>query len=68
MIPDVVVGGVLIPALLILAILALSGAMIALRLLKVTGISRLFAHWPLVELSVFAALFSLLVQAMISVG
>lgn len=68
MIDDLIVGGVFIPGLLALAIIALIGTVLALRILKATGASRGFILRPLVELAVFTLLFGLLVQAARSAG
>lgn len=68
MIADLVIGGVLIPGLLVLAILALIGTVLVLRLLAIAGVTRLFASRPLVELATFALLYALLVQFAPSTG
>lgn len=68
MIDDLIVGGVFIPGLLVLALIALIGTAVTLRILNATGATRAFSHRPLVELAVFTILFGLLVQAARSVG
>lgn len=68
MIDDLILGGVFIPGLLALALIALIGTVVALRFLKATGATRAFTLRPLVELAVFTLLFGLLVQAARSAG
>nr|BFE98142.1 DUF1656 domain-containing protein [Pseudomonas brassicacearum subsp. brassicacearum] len=69
MIVDLDVGGVLIPGLLALVFVAIFFATVAIiRVLRVVGIYRLFAHWPLVELAIFALIYGLLVQHLPSIG
>ncbi|BBP52762.1 membrane protein [Pseudomonas sp. St386] len=74
MIVDLDVGGVLIPGLLalvfvaIFATVAIIRVLRVLRVLRVVGIYRLFAHWPLVELAIFALIYGLLVQHLPSIG
>ena len=62
MIVDLNIGGVLIPGLMVLAFVALVAAVATLRLLSMTGIRRMFAYRPLVELATFVILYGLLVQ------
>ncbi|HKU06940.1 MAG TPA: DUF1656 domain-containing protein [Bradyrhizobium sp.] len=62
MILDLAIGGVLIPGLLVLALLALVGTFAALHLLAAAGIRRLFGSWAVVEIALFTILFALLVQ------
>ena len=68
MIVDLDVGGVLIPGLLALVFVAIFATVAIIRLLRVVGIYRLFAHWPLVELAIFALIYGLLVQHLPSIG
>ncbi len=62
MILDFDIGGVLIPGLLVLALVALVAASAIIRLLALAGTFRLFTYRPLVELAVFAIVYGLLVQ------
>lgn len=62
MIVDVNVGGVLLPGLLVLAVVALLGTIVVLRLLAMAGSYRVFVHRPLVEIATFAIIYGLLVQ------
>ncbi|ROM98066.1 MULTISPECIES: DUF1656 domain-containing protein [Pseudomonas] len=68
MIVDLDVGGVLIPGLLALVFVAIFATIAIIRVLRVVGIYRLFAHWPLVELAIFALIYGLLVQHLPSIG
>lgn len=68
MIVDLDVGGVLIPGLLALVFVAIFSTVAIIRVLCVVGIYRLFAHWPLVELAIFALIYGLLVQHLPSIG
>ncbi|KQW41507.1 MULTISPECIES: DUF1656 domain-containing protein [Pseudomonas] len=68
MIVDLDVGGVLIPGLLALVFVAIFTTVAIIRGLRVVGIYRLFAHWPLVELAIFALIYGLLVQHLPSIG
>ncbi|MFS2108132.1 DUF1656 domain-containing protein [Sphingomonas sp. Sphisp140] len=68
MIPDLPIGGVLIPGLFALACLALALTTALLRLLSAVGASRRLAFLPLVEIAVFVILFGLLVQGMPAIG
>ncbi|WP_460155053.1 DUF1656 domain-containing protein [Pseudomonas sp. S1_F04] len=68
MIVDLDVGGVLIPGLLALVFVAIFVTVAIIRVLRVVGIYRLFAHWPLVELAIFALIYGLLVQHLPSIG
>ncbi|CAN7239784.1 MULTISPECIES: DUF1656 domain-containing protein [Pseudomonas] len=68
MIVDLDVGGVLIPGLLALVFVAIFATVAIIRVLRVVGIYRLFAHWPLVELAIFALIYGLLVQHLPSIG
>ncbi len=68
MIVDLDVGGVLIPGLLALVSVAIFATVAIIRVLRVVGIYRLFAHWPLVELAIFALIYGLLVQHLPSIG
>jgi hypothetical protein len=62
MIVDIAIGGVLIPGLLVVALLAMAATFAALRLLAATGLRRLFAYWAVVEVALFALFFALLAQ------
>lgn len=65
MIADVNVGGgVLLPGLLVLAVVALLGTIAVLRLLTIAGGHRGFVHWPLIEIATFAIIYGLLVQSL----
>lgn len=68
MIIDLNLGGVLIPGLLVLAFVALVATIAVIRLLSVSGIYRVFAYRPLVELATFAIIYGLLVQHLPSIG
>lgn len=68
MIADIAIGGVLLPGLLVIALVALIGAAIILRLLTLTGADHAFARRPLVELATFVILFGLLAQYLPSSG
>lgn len=62
MIVDLVIGGVLVPGLLAIAVLAMVVTLAALRLLAAGGLRRLFAWWALVEVALFILVFALLAQ------
>ncbi len=62
MIVDLVIGGVLVPGLLVLAMLAMAVTFAALRLLAACGLRRLFACRALVDVALFVLVFALLVQ------
>ncbi len=68
MIVDLNVGGVLIPGLVVLVFVALVATMAIVRLFAATGLDRLFAYRPLVELATFVVIFGLLVQYLPSIG
>lgn len=68
MIVDLNVGGVLIPGLVALAFVALVATMAVLRLLAASGLNRLFAYRPLVELATFVIIYGLLVQYLPLIG
>ncbi|PGH56329.1 hypothetical protein CRT60_15400 [Azospirillum palustre] len=68
MIPDLDVGGVFLPGLLVLALAALAGTVALVRLFAAAGLFRLTASRPLVELATFALLYGLLLQALPSSG
>lgn len=68
MIVDLNVGGVLIPGLLVLAFLALLVTVAMIRFFSATGIQRLFASRPLVELATFAIIYGLLAQYLPLIG
>lgn len=60
MIQDVNFWGVLVPGLVVLAAVALIGTIVTMRLLFATGLSRIFAYRPLVELALFTTIYGLL--------
>lgn len=62
MIVDINIGGVLIPGLLALVFVALGGTAVTMRFFTATGLSRLFAYRPLIELATFVIIYGLLVQ------
>ncbi|MDP9588499.1 DUF1656 domain-containing protein [Shinella oryzae] len=68
MIVDLNVGGVVIPGLVVLAVVALVAATVTLRILAAAGLYRLFAYRPLVELATFVVIYGLLVQYLPSIG
>ncbi|PRD42299.1 DUF1656 domain-containing protein [Phyllobacterium phragmitis] len=68
MILDLSIGGVLIPGLLVFALIALVATMVVIRFLAATGVTRLFAYRPLVELATFVIIYGLLVQHLPSIG
>ncbi len=68
MIVDLDVGGVLIPGLLALVFVAIFATIAIIRVLCVVGIYRLFAHWSLIELAIFALIYGLLAQHLPSIG
>ncbi|WP_371999158.1 DUF1656 domain-containing protein (plasmid) [Tistrella mobilis] len=68
MIVDADLGGVFVPGLLVLALLALAATLLVIRILVSTGLSRRFAGRPFVELAVFAIIYGLLVQYLPSTG
>ena len=62
MIADLDIGGVLVPGLLVLAVLALAGTVAVLRLLAAIRAHRLVAGWALIEPALFVIILGLLVQ------
>ncbi len=68
MITDLNVGGVFVPGLLVLAIIALFATVMVIRLLYFAGICRVFAYRPIVELTTFAIIYALLSQYLPSTG
>ena len=68
MIVDLNVGGVVIPGLVVLAVVALVAATVTLRIIDAAGLYRLFAYRPLVELATFVVIYGLLVQYLPSIG
>ncbi|UJX41237.1 DUF1656 domain-containing protein [Desulfovibrio sp. JY] len=62
MIVDLNIGGVFIPGLLVLAIIALVATVVVIRLLNFAGICRVFAYRPIVELATLAIIYALLLQ------
>lgn len=61
MIADFHIGGVLLPGLIIVAVVALACTIAIVRFFSVTDIYCLFSSRPLVEVSIFAIIFSLLI-------
>jgi hypothetical protein len=59
MIGEISLGGVYLPALLVLAVIAMMLTWLATRLLKLVGAYRLIAFRPLVELALFVLIFGL---------
>lgn len=68
MITDLNVGGVFVPGLLVLAIIALFATVMVIRLFSVAGIYRIFTYRPIVELATFAIIYALLSQCLPSAG
>lgn len=64
MIADAVIGGVLVPGLLVAAVLAMALTFAALKLLAASGLRRLFAGRALVEVALFVLIFALLAQSL----
>lgn len=62
MIPDITIGGVLLPGLLVLAIVSLVLTVAVLRLLATVGLVRLFGARPLLEIATFTLVCALLMQ------
>jgi uncharacterized membrane protein YccC len=62
MIVDCNIGGVFIPGLLVLAIIALVATVVVIRLFSIAGICRVFAYRPIVELATIAIIYALLLQ------
>ncbi len=61
MIGEVSIGGVYLPALLVLAMAALAITGLLSRLFQLVGVYRLVAYRPLVDLAFFVLLLGLLV-------
>jgi hypothetical protein len=59
MIGEISLGGVYLPTLLVLAVIAMVLTWLASRLLKLVGAYRLIAFRPLVELALFVLVFGL---------
>tara|TARA_A100001391_G_scaffold899_2_gene1297 strand:- start:9408 stop:9623 length:216 start_codon:yes stop_codon:yes gene_type:complete len=68
MIIDMNIGGVLIPGLLVLALLALAATAVTLRLLSATGLAHRFAYPPVVEIATFLIILGLLTQYPPTIG
>jgi hypothetical protein len=68
MIGEIVIGGVYIPALLLLAGAALALTGLLTQVLQVAGFYRLIAYRPLVDLSLFLLLLGLLVFVTLPAG
>jgi len=62
MLSDLSIDGVLIPALLAVAVAALVLSVLTSRFLASLGLYRLFAAWPLVGLSLFVILAELMIR------
>ena len=65
---DISIGGIFMPRLLVLAFIALPLAGLSSRMLGDLGVYWLFAHRPLVNLSLFVICLGLLVQIAIMAG
>ncbi len=61
MIGEISIGGVYVPALLLLALLALVLTGLLTQIFSLIGVYRVVAYRPLVDLSVFVLLLGLLV-------
>jgi len=68
MIVDLNIGGVLIPGLVALAVVALIATIAVLRLITASGLNRRFAYRPLFELATFVIIYGLLVQYLPWIG
>ncbi|PJR92455.1 hypothetical protein CN878_22490 [Ochrobactrum sp. 695/2009] len=68
MIADLNFAGVLIPALVVFSFLALVATLAMMRILNTTGVFRLFAYRPLVELAIFVIVYGLLMQVLSPIG
>ncbi len=68
MIVDLNIGGVFIPGLVVLAVIALGLSVGVIRLFSAVGIHRLFAYPPLIELATFVMIYGLLVRYAPSMG
>ncbi|WP_041801625.1 DUF1656 domain-containing protein [Rhodopseudomonas palustris] len=68
MIVDFDIGGVLIPSLLVIALVALVATVALIRFLAVAGIYRAFVYPSLVELAIFSIVYGLLVEHMPFIG
>ncbi|RIV91190.1 DUF1656 domain-containing protein [Aurantiacibacter xanthus] len=62
MIPDIAIGGVLLPGLLVLAIVSLVLTVGILRLLATVGLAPRFGARPLLEIATFTLVYALLMQ------
>ncbi|NEW86280.1 DUF1656 domain-containing protein [Rhodopseudomonas sp. WA056] len=68
MIVDLNMGGVFIPGLVVLALIALFATLAIMRFCNATGISRLFEYRPLVEIATFLMIYGLLMLYLPLVG
>jgi hypothetical protein len=68
MIGEIVIGGVYIPALLLLALVALALTGLLTQILQIAGFYRLIAYRPLVDLCLFLLLLGLLVFLTLPAG
>lgn len=68
MIPDITIGGVLLPGLLVLAIVSIVLTVGVLRLLAVIGLGQLFDARPLLEIATFTLVYALLMQFLPAIG
>lgn len=68
MIGEVAIGGVLVPPLLLLAILALAATMLLTRLLALVGFYRVVAWRPLVDVALYFLVLGLIVAVTASHG
>ena len=64
MIVDCNIGGVFIPGLLVLAIIALVATVVVIRLISFAGVCRALTYRPIVELATFVIIYALLLQHM----
>lgn len=63
MIGEIAIGGVLVPALLLLAVAALAITVALTRLLNIAGFYRLVAWRPLVDITLYLLVLGFLVAA-----
>lgn len=68
MIVDLNIGGVFIPGLVVLGLIALLATLAMMRFCTATGITRLFVSRPLVEVATFLIIYGLLMQFLPRVG
>jgi len=68
MIVDVNFGGVFIPGLVVLALVALIATITTVRFCSATDILRLFASRPLTEIATFLIIYGLFIQCLPRLG